>query len=271
MGPDLEHQDKANLGQVFGTIDNAVLRLLFEEETEEGAMVASVGLARNEAVGWDDVTTAAGVRAEQREDDSLREDWSQAVEGTHGRKLQDRLLVHEKKINGQMQNQLVLPESKSERGLELAHDRSSGGRLSEEETKHRSARLRFQVPETKKDRRNVIGLSHYREHTEYFEVMCPLSDLHDLGIPKSIPRNEEARNAFCAVKNVLASLPQVVASGHCHDFLLMTDASEVPERTCISQLVKVERTTVAISSKKPTVAQANWLIMERDMLRPWGR
>ncbi|KAH7979363.1 hypothetical protein HPB49_009235 [Dermacentor silvarum] len=80
VGTDLEQQDKANFGQVFSTIDNAVLSLQFEEEAEEGAMDASVGLDGNEAVGWDEVTPAASFRAEQVEDDSLREDWSQAVE-----------------------------------------------------------------------------------------------------------------------------------------------------------------------------------------------
>lgn len=49
-----------------------------------------------------------------------------------------------------------------------------------------------------------------------------------------------AGNALCAVKNVLASLPQVVAPGHCHDILLITDASEVPIETCLSQLVEVD-------------------------------
>lgn len=74
---------------------------------------------------------------EQREDESLRELWEQAKEGTHGMIVEDGLLFHEEKNDRGACKQLVLPKSRRAEVLALAHDSPWGGHFSGKKTKQR--------------------------------------------------------------------------------------------------------------------------------------
>lgn len=74
---------------------------------------------------------------EQREDSSLRLPWVQAREGTHGMFTEGELLFHRELLNGRQCYQLVLPETRRNEVLVLAHDVPSGGHFSGGKAKER--------------------------------------------------------------------------------------------------------------------------------------
>ncbi|XP_070391224.1 uncharacterized protein [Dermacentor albipictus] len=262
-----EAQDRATLEQAFITTENAVAdwpewgpELDDDEEAEEGVMVASVGLAGNEAMGSDDASPAARFRVEQKEDNSLGEAWKQAVDD-HMQHL-GKVLATLKQV-GLTANPAKCKFAQTKVKY-LGHVVGSGTHSPDPDRV--SAIFKLQAPKTKRDLRSVLGLfNYYREYIpEYSKVVRPLTDLTARRIPKVIPWNEEAENAFCAVKNVLASLPQLVAPDHDNEFLLTTDASEIAVGACLSQLVEGEQKPVAFLSKKLTASQAKWSAIERE-------
>lgn len=81
--------------------------------------------------------TERSFAGEQRNDESLAEAWRQAREGTHGMVIQGGLLYHKDVVEGKACLQLMVPKSRREEVLKLAHDSPCVGHFSQKKTKKR--------------------------------------------------------------------------------------------------------------------------------------
>ncbi|XP_070379288.1 uncharacterized protein [Dermacentor albipictus] len=168
-----EAQDRATLEQAFITTENAVAdwpewgpELDDDEEAEEDVMVASVGLAGNEAMGSDDASPAARFRVEQKEDNSLGEAWKQAVDD-HMQHL-GKVLATLKQV-GLTANPAKCKFAQTKVKY-LGHVVGSGTHSPDPDRV--SAIFKLQAPKTKRDLRSVLSLfNYYREYIpEYSKV-----------------------------------------------------------------------------------------------------
>ncbi|XP_070390966.1 uncharacterized protein [Dermacentor albipictus] len=157
-----EAQDRATLEQAFITTENAVAdwpewgpELDDDEEAEEDVMVASVGLAGNEAMGSDDASPAARFRVEQKEDNSLGEAWKQAVDD-HMQHL-GKVLATLKQV-GLTANPAKCKFAQTKVKY-LGHVVGSGTHSPDPDRV--SAIFKLQAPKTKRDLRSVLGLFNY--------------------------------------------------------------------------------------------------------------
>ncbi|XP_064462156.1 uncharacterized protein LOC135372478 [Ornithodoros turicata] len=111
--------------------------LEFEEENID-ALVASVGITESRDADNEDhaegMDTYRSFRREQLADESLKEAWEQAKQGTHGMITTDGMLFHKDHVSQRMCTQLVLPKARRKTVLEIAHDAPVGGHFAQRKT-----------------------------------------------------------------------------------------------------------------------------------------
>ncbi|EEC04541.1 polyprotein of retroviral origin, putative [Ixodes scapularis] len=129
-----------------------------------------------------------------------------------------------------------------------------------------SAIAALKAPKAKRELRSVLGLfNYYREYVPgYSEVVRPLTDLTNRGVPNTIPWSTEAERAFNSVKETLATVPTLAAPDMSKEFILTTDASEHAVGACLSQESQEGEKPIAFLSKKLTAAQSKWSAVERE-------
>ncbi|XP_042148780.1 uncharacterized protein LOC121837265 [Ixodes scapularis] len=110
---------------------------LDELEHTENALSCAVEAESLEGGNAQTRTTRQQFREAQLADESLREAWAQAWEGTHGMTIRDELLFHQEPIAGHQCCQLVLPSDRRSKGLKMAHDSAWAGHLGERKTLQR--------------------------------------------------------------------------------------------------------------------------------------
>ncbi|XP_042148076.1 uncharacterized protein LOC121836861 [Ixodes scapularis] len=103
------------------------------EENEIQAEVQFVASPADAGEG----TSVTEFRKEQLNDESLRDASKEAENGTHGMVVREGLLYHKDDVDGRPCEQAVLPASRREKVLELAHDSPWGGHFSQKKTKKR--------------------------------------------------------------------------------------------------------------------------------------
>ncbi|XP_064470511.1 uncharacterized protein LOC135384989 [Ornithodoros turicata] len=109
-----------------------------DEEVEQNQN-ASINVVSSEIDAEPEIRSEESRRfaAEQREDVSLKESWEHAKEGSHGMIVIDGLLYHNDRTDYGDCRQLVLPISRRNEVLTLAHDSPWGGHFSQKKTKQR--------------------------------------------------------------------------------------------------------------------------------------
>ncbi|XP_064483024.1 uncharacterized protein LOC135395866 [Ornithodoros turicata] len=111
-----------------------------ENENEENGTPLELSVNVAEGIVENEMSMSVESRKfalEQREDESLKESWEQANEGTHGMVIEGGLLYHEEKNDLGVCKQLVLPTGRRKEVLSLAHDSPWGGHFSMKKTKQR--------------------------------------------------------------------------------------------------------------------------------------
>ncbi|XP_040061897.1 uncharacterized protein LOC120836874 [Ixodes scapularis] len=103
---------------------------------EENEIQAEVQLVASPADAGEG-TSVTEFRRERLNDESLRDAWKEAENGTHGMVVREGLLYHKDDVDGRHCEQVVLPASRREKVLELAHDSPWGGHFSQKKTKKR--------------------------------------------------------------------------------------------------------------------------------------
>ncbi|XP_077506153.1 uncharacterized protein LOC144115605 [Amblyomma americanum] len=114
--------------------------LAFADETLPQQTVDSNEVEPSQAGGTAELSGAQKFRAEQHEDETLRQAWQNAKQGKAGMSIVDGVLYHKDQVLGQGVQQLVLPRLRCEAALSLAHESYWGGQLGFRKTK---ARLKY--------------------------------------------------------------------------------------------------------------------------------
>ncbi|XP_064475345.1 uncharacterized protein LOC135389211 [Ornithodoros turicata] len=117
----------------------------FEEETcdrerdekEEHSITAAINVAVESADPEMRNVESHNFATEQRTDESLKESWEHAKEGSHGMVIVDGLLYHNDCMDFGNCRQLVIPASRRREVLTIAHDSPWGGHFSYKKTKQR--------------------------------------------------------------------------------------------------------------------------------------
>lgn len=110
----------------------------FERESNEELTMVHVNSVDVEMNEHDVPVGDPGFLKEQREDATLSDAWDQGKAGTHGMIIEHALLFHREQLeDGKICRQLVLPRSRRDEVLKLAHDMPCGGHFSEKKTKQR--------------------------------------------------------------------------------------------------------------------------------------
>ncbi|GBM08849.1 Retrovirus-related Pol polyprotein from transposon 297 [Araneus ventricosus] len=124
-------------------------------------------------------------------------------------------------------------------------------------------------PSTKKELRSFLGLaSYYRDYIPNFsEIVLPLTDLSKGKVSNILPWSIEAEEAFVKIKDELIRMPTLHTLDISRPFWLYTDASATAIGTCLAQQDDVgKELPIAFFSKKLTLTQMKWSIIEREAL-----
>ncbi|XP_064455129.1 uncharacterized protein LOC135366379 [Ornithodoros turicata] len=199
-------------------------RSCFEVEVESTSSDEAPSVVAD-AVGEQSRTSeCAEFRASQREDRSLSEEWGRAKNGTHGFEVIDGALYHREKIPGRMVRQLVLPQSRRNEVLLLAHDSPWGGHLGLRKTLAR-VKANFYWPDLDRDVR------------EYCRTCNSCQLISDRRVTDRVPIAPLTRPAypFQAVNvDIIGPIEPKSARGHRYA-LCMTDLhTRWPEVVCMT-------------------------------------
>ena len=132
-----------------------------------------------------------------------------------------------------------------------------------------SAIHRLQVPETKKNVRQVLGFfSYFREHIPHFAEMAkPLTDLTAKGIPNQVPWGSKEQAAFNALKTALvkATEERLHIVDPSKPFSLLDEASDHSVSGVLLQLDSENRENpIAFHSQKLTPTQQRYATVEKE-------
>lgn len=116
-----------------GVTPHAEVHAVVGRASESGALIAE-DTARSVT---EESSASAVFREEQRNDATLQEVWKNARAGKGGITEVDGLLYHKENLLGQPVMQLVLPKSRRQEVLRLAHESNWGGHLGFRKTKAR--------------------------------------------------------------------------------------------------------------------------------------
>ena len=128
-------------------------------------------------------------------------------------------------------------------------------------------------PTTKKQARSFLGLvGYYRNHIPAFaEISAPLSNLLKKEKSEQVQWNEAQERVYSLFKEYLLKEPVLKLPDLMKPFVLRTDASGVGVAAVLLQENEGKLYTVGYASKKLSLAEAKYPIIEKECLAVvWG-